>query len=120
MDEKYINERFDLISETGDNWYQGGEIAFDKNKVNEVRKLFLEFYKSDLTPSICPFPDRFINFEWDYKNGMSYSLEINSGSFESTFYIFDMNDDTDKNDKEININIHKKEDWDIINNFINN
>lgn len=112
-----ISVRLNELQKLEDNWYDGEQgRKLNANGLIEFESLFNNYYGENLPlPAIFPTLSGDLLLEWKKEN-ISISLEVNLGGFDSTLFYFDMLDDD--NDSELEINIREEKNWKKINGIV--
>ncbi|MBE8723532.1 hypothetical protein [Flavobacterium hungaricum] len=112
-----VSIRLRQLSQLEDNWYNGEEgERLNNNALNTFEDFFFLNYGDDLPlPAIFPTLKGDLLLEWKIKD-ISISLEVSLLDFNSTLYYFDMLNDL--NDLEVELNLKVVEDWTKINQII--
>lgn len=112
-----ISVRLSELSNLKDRWYDGIEGKGLNNERLELFKNYFEnYFNNDLTlPAIFPTINGDIVLEWK-KEDYEISLDVSLSNFESVLFYFDMlNDD---NDLEQQLNLDAEKNWIVLNSLI--
>lgn len=112
-----VSVRLKELSKLEDNWYDGEQgKKLDSLALNQFEKLFESLYKDNLPlPAIFPTISGDLLLEWK-KEFVSISLEINLSDFSAILFFFDMNNE--ENDAEIEIDLSDVNSWGTLNGII--
>ena len=113
-----VSVRLTSLSNLEDKWYDGidGQVL-NKERLNLFNDYFDNFFNNALIlPAIFPTIKGDIVLEWK-KNDNEISLEVNLSNLNSTLFYFDMQDDD--NDFETELNLDSEENWLELNSLIN-
>lgn len=117
LDAYDINVRLQNLFQLEDKWYDGvhGK-AINKEKANIFENYFKNYFNSNLQlPAIFPTLDGDLVLEWK-KNEVEISLEVKLNDLNSELFYFDMNNDDNDFQQEINLKLDSE--WQKINDLI--
>ncbi|MFV8355354.1 hypothetical protein ACNQGB_04105 [Flavobacterium sp. XS1P32] len=112
-----ISVRLSELSNLEDKWYDGIDgKALNIEKLELFKNYFENYYNNDLTlPAIFPTINGDIVLEWK-KDNNEISLEVNLSNFNSTLFYFEM--ENDGNDFEEQLDLNVEQNWVSLNSLI--
>lgn len=112
-----ISVRLSELSNLEDKWYDGIDgKALNNEKLELFKNYFENYYNNDLTlPAIFPTINGDIVLEWK-KDNNEISLEVNLSNFNSTLFYFEM--ENDGNDFEEQLDLNVEQNWVSLNSLI--
>ncbi|MFV8333953.1 hypothetical protein [Flavobacterium sp. GSP14] len=112
-----ISVRLSELSNLEDKWYDGIDgKALNNEKLELFKNYFENYYNNDLTlPAIFPTINGDIVLEWK-KDNNEISLEVNLSKFNSTLFYFEM--ENDGNDFEEQLDLNVEQNWVSLNSLI--
>jgi len=112
-----INVRLQNLFQLEDKWYDGIQgKAINKEKANIFENYFKNYFNSNLQlPAIFPMLNGDLVLEWK-KDEIEISLEVKLNNLNSELFYFDMDNDENDFQQEINLNIDSE--WEKINDLI--
>ena len=105
-----VRARLHHLAGLKDGWYDGKGSSYSRGFLDSLADRFDRWYPSDLpNPAIFPHADGTIGCEWSLTNG-ECNLVVNPRSDIGEWIDFDLNDDDDMVERDLNLKI--KTDWD--------
>ncbi|WP_027380483.1 hypothetical protein [Chryseobacterium daeguense] len=117
LDAYDINVRLQSLFQLEDKWYDGiqGKVI-NKEKANIFESFFKNYFNSNLQlPAIFPTLNGDLVLEWK-KGEIEISLEVNLSNLNAELFYFEMDNDHNDFQEEINLNLNSE--WEKINNLI--
>lgn len=117
-----INNIQDMLSDIKnlkDGWYNGDGNSYDKTLLNWFINMFDKYYDKQLKlPYIFPVPDLKNNLSLEYDESIILKIDLQKKL--ANLSIYDLNDDSNANDKQYILNINKEQDWIKLNEILLN